>query len=106
MHPDYFDLVAECQLVTTNLEPREFYEFYLDLIPKKKFFTKYVSSKSEGKGYEKVVSFLSPKLKVSHDELEDFIEILTQRPDGLNLLKEEIARYGFTDAEIKKQFEI
>ena len=106
MHPDYFDLVAECQLVTVNLDPREFYEFYLDLIPRKKFFTKYVSSKSEGKGYEKVIEFLAPKLKVSRDELGDFIDILQEMPNGLNLLKEEIARYGYTDAEIKKQFEI
>lgn len=107
MHPDYFDLVAECQTITTNLNPQQFYEFYLDLIPKKKFFTKYISSKADkNKNYKLAVEFLAPKLNVSQDELEDFVEILINNPGGLNLLKEEIARFGFSEAEIKKQFEI
>ena len=39
MHPDYLEIIAECQSMTDNLSPELFYKFYSDLLPKKKFFT-------------------------------------------------------------------
>jgi hypothetical protein len=105
MHPDYLDLIAECQVYTSALSAEQLYNFYLDLLPKKKFFTKYISSKSEKK-YDKVIQFLSPKLEISTSELEDYLTILTNTDSGLDAVKSEIRKYGYDDKKIKKEFQI
>lgn len=105
MHPDYLDLIAECQVYTSALSAEQLYNFYLDLLPKKKFFTKYISSKSEKK-YDKVTQFLSPKLEISTSELEDYLSILMNTDSGLDAIKSEIRKYGYDDKKIKKEFQI
>ena len=41
MHPDYLPIVAEVQPITSRLSSREFYVFFTDLLPKRKFYVKY-----------------------------------------------------------------
>lgn len=103
MHLDYLELIAECQPVTDNLSTQQYYQFYFDLLPKKKFYTKYISSKSDKK-YSKVIDFLSEKLQISKSEMEECIDVLLELPDGFTILKEEIKRYGFTEKELNKEF--
>lgn len=42
MKSDYMELVAGVQSVTERLDQKQFYQFYQSIIPKKKFFTKYI----------------------------------------------------------------
>jgi len=105
MHPDYLEVVSECQYVTNNLQPREFYNFYFDLLPKKKFFTKYVSNKSDKeKKYDKIIEFLKDRLECSEKEMSDNIETLFEIPNGISIIRTELKRYGFDDKQIKKEF--
>ena len=105
MHPDYLELIAECQPHTVNLNSELLYEFYLDILPKQKFFTKYISSKSE-KLYPHVVSFLSDKLNTSISEMEDYLVVLLELDGGIELIRDEIKKYGYDDKTLKKEFGI
>lgn len=105
MHPDYLELIAECQPHTTNLNSELLYEFYLDILPKKKFFTRYISNKSE-KLYPKVVLFLADKLNVSISEMEDYLLVLFENDNGIELVRDEIKKYGYDDKSLKKEFGI
>lgn len=100
MHPDYTQLIAECQPYTDLLTPDQLYKFYLDLLPKKKFFTKYVSKKSES-SYPKVVDYLAPKFECSKREMEDYLELVDR-----SIIVRELRKYGFDEKTIKKQFSI
>lgn len=105
MHPDYLDLVAECQSVTNNLSAKEFYSFYLDLLPKKKFFTKYISSKTEkDPNRKKLISFMADKIQGSESEMEEYLEILMEQDTGYTDLKSWLKLFGYGDKEIKKEF--
>lgn len=105
MHPDYLEIVSECQNITNNLQSREFYNFYLDLLPKKKFFTKYVSNKSDKeKKYDKLVSFLKDRLQCSEKEMEEHLETLFELPGGISIIRDQLKKYGFDDKQIKKEF--
>jgi len=105
MHPDYLELIAECQPHTSNLSAELLYEFYLDILPKKKFFTKYISNKSE-KLYPKVVAFLANKIESSASEMEDYLGVLIGTENGLELVRDEIKKYGYDDKTLKKEFGI
>lgn len=98
MHPDYLEIVSEVQPITSRLEPREFYYFFVDLLPKRKFYVKYIKSDAND---DKLSSFIADKLKISKRDALETIDVSS--PDDL---KEWIRGYGYTDAEIKKYFSI
>ena len=105
MHSDYLDLISECQSITDSLTTKQYYQFYLDLLPKKKFYTKYVSNKSDkDKKYDKAIAFLSDKLKISEKQMEEYFEILFEIPGGFSQLKEEIMKYGYDEKSVSKEF--
>lgn len=48
MDPDYIDIVNYLQKYNMNgMDKREAYKLYLDILPKKKFWSKYIKSKSK-----------------------------------------------------------
>ncbi len=105
MHPDYLEIVAECQPMTDNLSPEMYYKFYLDLLPKKKFFTKYISKKAEKEdSYERLTNFISNCLNCSLAEADQNLQILLQY--HLEELKEYLKKYGHDDKTIKREFGI
>lgn len=103
MHPDYLEIIAECQPMTDNLTPELWYRFYVDLLPKKKFFTKYISKKGDKEGsMDKLINFLSDKLQCSKNEMEDYLEILI--PIHESEVKNYIRKFGYDDKSIKREF--
>lgn len=103
-HPDYIDLIAECQPYINDLQPKQLYEFYLDILPKKKFFTKYTTSKVQSK-YDELVDFFFEKFKLSKEETREYLEVIIDL-NGEEPIKEELRLYGLNDKEIKKQFKL
>lgn len=129
MHPDYLPIVAECQRVIDNLSPEMVYKFYLDLLPKRKFFTKYISSKSEANQYtDKLFPVLSQEYGFSVVEFDLFMDYIYNhtfksqfvKGDGGELsinfennatrideFRSDLTQItGLTEREVKKQFNV
>lgn len=101
MHREYLDIVSDVQPITSRLEPREFYIFYSDLLPKKKFFTKYIKAGKESDKSNKLIQFICEKKQVGMSDALDIIEL-----SNTDELIDWIRGFGYSDADIKKQFGI
>lgn len=101
MHPDYLEIVADVQMITSRLEPKEFYIFFSDLLPKKKFFTKYIKSSGSDDSKDRLIQFVAEKCKLSEADAEDVIDLAS-----IDDLKLWLSGYGFSEREIKKQLSV
>lgn len=107
MHSDYTDLVAMVQPVINNLSVEMMYKFWLDILPRKKFFTKYISSKQDNQlsKFTTAIEFLAGKLHVSIGELSDYL--VAFEPSKVNdLLVEELFMWGYDKDDVRKQFNL
>jgi hypothetical protein len=98
MNLDFLPIVNELQKYTIGtLSARDTYKLYLDFLPKRKTFDKYIKGKKTSKYGKDVLSYLSSWYGVSQREVVDYLDILS---------KEEIIgilmKYGLTDKEAKK----
>ena len=98
MNLELVGLVNELQPFTIGqLSPRDTYKLYLDVLPKKKTFDKYVKSKGKSKYNDNVLQYLSTYFEVSHREVKDYLEILPK-----DEVIEIISKFGVDKKEIKK----
>ena len=97
MNLDLLPIVNELQKYTIGtLSARDVYKLYLDFLPKKKTFDKYVKGKKSSKYNKDMLAYLSQWYGVSQSEVKDYLEILS-KDDVKSILK----NYGLTDKEIK-----
>ena len=94
MNPDYIDVISECLPLISNLSSVLIYKFYLDLIPKRKTFNKYISSKSDGDRNVKLIEFIAAQNQLSCDEVEEYLKFNTKQD-----LIEYIEMFGYTKKE-------
>lgn len=79
------------------LSARDVYKVYLDFLPKKKTFDKYIKGSKSSKYNKDVLEYLSKWYGVSQREVTDYLEILS-KDDVINILM----KYGLTEKESKK----
>jgi len=97
MNMDLLPIINELQKYTIGtLSARDTYKLYLDFLPKKKTFDKYVKGKKSSKYNKDMLAYLSQWYGVSQSEVKDYLEILS-KDDVKSILK----NYGLTDKEIK-----
>ena len=97
MNLDLLPIINILQKYTIGLlSPKEVYKLYLDFLPKKKTFDKYVKGKKEGKYNKELLQYLSKWYGVSYREVQDYLEILPKQ-EVLDILK----KYGLTEKEAK-----
>lgn len=108
MHPDYLPIVAECQIALDNLSAEMVYNLYLDLLPRRKFFTKYISAKKGESQYtDKLFPLLSEYYGLSVVEFDFFMDYIETDTERVNELRSELATLSsLTEKEVKKQFNI
>ena len=100
MNTDYIDLVNELQKYTVGiLEARDVYQLYIDLIPKKKQFNKYIKASKEAKYNANLVELLSKHFSISLKESMEYLDLLL--PDRQDTVVDILKKYGKTDKEIK-----
>jgi hypothetical protein len=99
MKPEWVELIATILPLTQTLEPREMYKLYISIIPKGKYYLKYI----KGKGEEKYESFLVDLIKKDYDCSErqsiDYIEVLYATREGRENIKYMCEKYG-TDKKL------
>lgn len=101
MHPDYLEIIATCQPVTDLMTPELYYKFYVDLLPKKKFFTKYATGKKTTEYSDTLLSFLAQRLELPKKDIRDILSVTTKED-----LKEYILGHGYDEKRCKKEFGI
>lgn len=98
MNLDLLPIVNILQKYTIGfLSARDVYKVYLDFLPKKKTFDKYIKGSKSSKYNKDVLEYLSKWYGVSQREVTDYLEILSN-DDVINILM----KYGLTEKESKK----
>ncbi len=79
MNMGLLELVNELQKFTIGqLSPRDVYKMYLDFLPKKRSFDKYIKGKKDDKYNSNVLEYLAKYYSVSQREVRDYLEILSK----------------------------
>ena len=98
MNMDLLPVINELQQYTIGtLRPKEVYKLYLDFLPKKKTFDKYIKGKKSDKYNKEMLQYLSQWYGVSQSEVKEYLEILS-KDDVVDILM----KYGKTKKEAKK----
>ena len=98
MNMDLLPIINELQQYTIGtLKPKDVYKLYLDFLPKKKTFDKYIKGKKSDKYNKEMLQYLSQWYGVSQSEVKEYLEILS-KDDVVDILM----KYGKTKKEAKK----
>jgi hypothetical protein len=109
MHHDFVGVVNYLQQYTiSGMQPKEVYKLYLDLLPRQKFFAKYIKSKKEesDKISPNLIEFVSKQEQWSTDEAFDNISFILSFNDGTEIIREYLRMFGITSEEAKKVYKI
>ena len=96
MSSDYIQIVNYIQKYWMVMSPKSVYQFYCNLLPKKKTYLRYLSGKKE-KTNDKVVPFIMKYFEVSKLQASEYYDLMPK--DDLKLM---LKKFGKSDKEIKK----
>lgn len=103
MSPDLIEFVNELQKYTIGiLSPKEVYNLYLDVLPKKKMFFKYIKGDAKEKYSDTLVDYVSKYYECSKLEAKDYLDIFSAKEEYKEDLVTILQKFGLTDKEIKK----
>jgi hypothetical protein len=103
MNPDMIEFVNELQKYTIGiLAPKEVYNLYLDVLPKKKLFLKYIKGDSKEKYPDKLVEYVSKYYEFGSREAVECLDILYSTPEFKIHIKTILEAFGLPEKEIKK----
>ena len=102
MNSDWIELLSEIQPLTQTLEPKQLYLVMIGLLPKGKYYLKYVKGKGVDK-YEKwLVDLIKQDYQCSSRQAEEYVEILYSTKEGREHIKYTCERYGVEKKLITK----
>ena len=96
MNQNYIELVNDFQKYYT-LEPKQVYEFYKEVIPKKRSFDKYIKAKKEETYPEWVIEILCEYFKESKNHIIEYLYLMEKSE-----LRTILEMYGTDSKQIKK----
>jgi hypothetical protein len=97
MKPEWVELIATLLPLTQTLQPKEMYKLYISVIPKGKYFLKYIKGKSEDKYEEFLIDLIKKDFQCSEKEAIEYIEVLYSTREGRENIK-----YIFDKKQITK----
>ena len=102
MKPEWVELIATLLPLSQTLSPKEMYKLYINVIPKGKYFLKYVKGKSEDKYERFLIDLIKKEFLVSEIQAIEYIEILYSIREGRENIKYICEKYGIEKKEITK----
>jgi hypothetical protein len=102
MKPEWVELIATLLPLTQTLEPKEMYKLYISVIPKGKYFLKYIKGKGEDKYEEFLVDLVKKDFQCSEKEANEYIEVLYSTREGRENIKYICEKYGTDKKQITK----
>lgn len=103
MNFDFVDIVAEFQPLTQTMEPKLFYLLMIGIIPKGKYYLRYVKGKSEENADEKIVELLQIEYNCSKSTAIDYYNILINIKEGDEYITYLKNKYGKIETEKPKK---
>jgi hypothetical protein len=100
MKPDWIEFVNEVQKY--SLQPKELYKVYIDILPKKKQWLKYIKGDKKMKYPKWVYEIVAKHLQISMREAGDAVEMYELSHGGQAELTDILIKYGKTEQEIRK----
>jgi hypothetical protein len=102
MNPDWVQFLSEIQPYTQTLEPKMLYLALIGIIPKGKYYLRYVKGKKDDI-YEKwLVELVSKDYQCPKKQSEEYLEILYATKEGREHIKYICEKYGIDTKEITK----
>lgn len=102
MKPEWVELIASLLPLTQTLQPKEMYKLYINVIPKGKYFLKYIKGKGEEKYEDFLVDLIKKEFLVSEAQANEYIEILYSTREGRENIKYICEKYGVEKKQITK----
>ena len=100
MKMEWIDVVNEVQRY--NLKPKDLYKLYIDILPKKKEWLKYVKGKKNMKHPKWLLEVVAKHYESSLKEAQEYAEVFYATEQGKASLKAILQKYGVDPKEIKK----
>lgn len=102
MNSDWIEVLAELQPYTEQLKPRELYLAYIGIIPKGKYYLKYIKGKKENKYESWLIDLIKEEFQTSKFQASEYCEILYASREGREQIKYICEKYGVDKKEITK----
>jgi hypothetical protein len=102
MNPDWVELIASILPLTQTLEPKDMYKLYINLIPKGRYFLKYMKGKSAEKYESFIVELVQKEYDCSELQSNEYLEILYATREGRENIKYISEKYGIDKKQITK----
>ena len=101
MSPQLIEIVDMFQHYTIGPLTREHvYKLYYDILPKGKFFSKYIKGKKSDKYNNDLVKFVAEHVQISKREAMEYIDYW--KNGHIDELKSLLKKYGKTEKEMKQ----
>ena len=102
MKPEWVELIATLLPLTQTLQPKEMYKLYISVIPKGKYFLKYIKGKGEDKYEEFLIDLIKKDFQCSEKEAIEYIEVFYSTREGRENIKYICEKYGTDKKQITK----
>lgn len=102
MKSEWVELIATLLPLSQTLQPKEMYKLYISVIPKGKYFLKYIKGKSEDKYEQFIVDLLKKEYDCSENQAIEYLEVLYSTREGREYLKYVSEKYAVDKKSITR----
>lgn len=102
MNPDWIEILSEIQPYTQTLEPKQLYLALIGLLPKGKYYLKYIKGKKEDSYESWLVDLIKQDFQSTTNQAEEYLEILYSTREGRENIKYICEKYGVDPKQITK----
>ena len=102
MNPNWIEILSEIQPYTQTLEPKQLYLALIGILPKGRYYMRYIKGKKANKYESWLVDLLIQDFMCSKKEAEDYCEILYATKEGRENIKYICEKYGIEKKQITK----
>ena len=102
MNPDWIEVLSEIQPYTQTLEPRSLYLLLIGILPKGRYYLKYVKGKKVNKYESFLIDLIKQDYQCSSLHAEEYTEILYATKEGRENIKYICEKYGIEKKQITK----
>lgn len=102
MNPNWIEVLSEIQPYTQVLEPKQLYLALIGILPKGRYYMKYIKGKKSDKYESWLVDLLIQEFNCSSIQAQDYCEILYSTKEGRENIKYMCEKYGIDKKQITK----